>query len=487
MTFNKKIIQITQSDNHLVYVQTNEEERLENFLINANYKIFKNQLYCWDFIDGYKSTPESFSSCKQNPLEALNTIEKYSTKEDRIFFLKDFYIFLEDAAINRKVKNIYRWLKKNKKYIFISGINTNIPNNLQNYIYCTKLPLPNEEEIQKEIEYFFNCKDINISKYINTICKAYKGFSIKQIRTSLFQLIEHNYSLSELIKKIFKEKSKNFNNINGLKFYTNHNNYISLGGLNNLKKWLTVRKVALSHQANAYGIKTPKGILLVGIQGTGKSLSAYSVSKEWNLPLLKLDVGKIFASTLGESENRIEKVIEISHAMAPCILWIDEIEKIFTKDNNHNDSGTTRRVTSILLNWLSDKKDEVFIIGTANKINNLPIEMLRKGRFDEIFFVDLPNFKDRMNIFKLQIKRIRPITWNQYNLYYFSKISNGFSGAEIEQTIIDAMYIGFHDNREFTSQDVIIAIRSIIPISKTHNKEIKKMRAWGYSGKTQIA
>lgn len=487
MTFNTKIAQITQSSNHLIYVQTNEEERLENFLININHKIFKNQLCSWDFIDGYSNSPAFLSCCKQNPLEALNNIEKYDTIDKRIFFLKDFYIFLEDAAISRKLKNIYRWLKKNNTYIFISGIEKSIPDNLKNYIYYIKLPLPNEEEIEREIRHFFQNTEIHIDEYINIICKAYKGFSIKQIRTSLFQLLDSNSSVPELIKKIFQEKSNSFNNINGLKFYTNNNSDVSLGGLHNLKKWLQVRRIALSYEASAYGIKTPKGILLVGIQGTGKSVSAYSVSKEWNLPLLKLDVGKIFASTLGESENRIEKVIDISHAMAPCILWIDEIEKIFTKNDNSNDSGTTRRVTSILLNWLSDKKDEIFIIATANKIDSLPIEMLRKGRFDEIFFVDLPSFRDRMNIFKLHIKRIRPITWNQYNIYYFSKISNGFSGAEIEQAIVNAMYIGFHKNREFTSHDIIIAIKDTIPISKTYSKEIKKMRAWGYSGKTQIA
>ncbi len=487
MTFEKKIIHITQSGNYLVYIQTNEEERLENFLTNINYQIFKNQLYSWDFIDGYRNTPDSFSSCKQNPLEALNFIETYHTIDTRIFFLKDFSIFLEDAAINRKLKNIYRWLKKNKKYIFISGTNTNIPENLKNYVYYTRLPLPNEQEIRKEVENFFDCTDININQHLNLVCKAYKGFSIKQVRTSLFQKLEHNLSVSELIQQIFKDKSNHFDDIHGLKFYTNRNKDVSLGGLNNLKKWLQLRKIAPSYHASAYGIKTPKGILLVGIQGTGKSLSAYSVSQEWNLPLLKLDTGKLFASTLGESENRIEKVIEISHAMSPCILWIDEIEKIFTKNDSNNDSGTTRRVNSILLSWLSDKTDEIFIIATANKIDNLPIEMLRKGRFDEIFFVDLPNFRDRINIFKLHIKRIRPITWNQYNIYYFSKISNGFSGAEIEQTIINAMYIGFHRNREFTSEDIITSIKNTIPISKTYSREIKKMRAWGYSGKTQVA
>ena len=162
-------------------------------------------------------------------------------------------------------------------------------------------------------------------------------------------------------------------------------------------------------------------------------------------------------------------------------------EKIFTKNINTNDSGTTQRVTSILLSWLSEKKDEIFIIATAYKINNLPTEMLRKGRFDEIFFVDLPNFKNRMNIFQVHLKRIRPLTWNKYNIYYFCKISNGFSGAEIEQAIINAMYLGFSNNREFTTKDIIESIKNIIPMSITHQQEIKIMRDWGYSGKTKIA
>nr|YP_009399210.1 hypothetical protein [Kapraunia schneideri]ARW68816.1 hypothetical protein [Kapraunia schneideri] len=485
MKFEEKIKKIIASNNSLIYIQTNEEERLENILININNRLFRESIQTWDFVDGYKNQPESVSVCKQNPLEALNKIEICTSINTKIFFLKDFHIFFNDATINRKLKNLYRFLKKNNQCIFMSGTDLEIPNNLTDYITQIKLPLPNEQEIENEIEKFFKHTNININNNKTIINKAYKGFTIKQIRLSLFQLLGYNFNISQILNQIFKEKSHNLNKNNGLKLYNNKNT--NIGGLNNLKKWLKSRKITLSKQANAYGIKTPKGILLVGIQGTGKSLSAHSISAEWNLPLLKLDIGKVFASTLGESETRIEKIIQISQAMSPCILWIDEIDKIFTKNNNINDSGTTQRVTSILLSWLSEKESEIFIIATANTINNLPSEMLRKGRFDEIFFVDLPNFKNRMNIFKVHLKRIRPLTWNRYNIYYFSKISSGFSGSEIEQAIVNAMYLGFNHNREFTSIDIINSIRDIIPMSRTNHKEIKKMRNWGYSGKVQIA
>nr|YP_009394239.1 hypothetical protein [Leptosiphonia brodiei]ARW62801.1 hypothetical protein [Leptosiphonia brodiei] len=486
MKFEQKIKKVTKSNNHIIYVSTIEEEILENILIKINNKIFHNQIVIWDFIEGYQNQPTGFSSCKQNPLEALNMIQKYNTINENIFFLKDFNFFLNDLTINRKIKNLYKWLKQNNNYLFMSGIEMKIPTNLNNYIKCIKLPLPDEEEIKSEIQNFFNKTSINIEKHNNIICKTYKGFSRRQIRKSLFELLEKDLTISEIIQNIFKDKSENFSSVNGLKLCTQNTKIVKLAGFNNLKRWLKLRNIMFSKKAEAYGVRSPKGILLVGIQGTGKSLSAKSISQEWNLPLLKLDVGKIFASTLGESENRIDKVIEISQAMSPCVLWIDEIEKIFTKNSNNNDSGTTQRVTSIILNWLSDKTDETFILATANQINNLPIEMLRKGRFDEIFFVDLPNFKDRMNIFRAHLSVIRPITWNQYNIYYFCKISNGFSGAEIEQAIVNAMYLGFSQERELTSSDIVNAIDSIIPTARTHNNEIKKMRQWGYSGKTQI-
>lgn len=486
MRLQKKIRKAIKSDSYFIYISTNEEERLEKTLTKINEELFKTYIYVWDFVEGYKKQPKYLNACKQNPLEALIAIEKYENIKANLFLLKDFHLFFNDITINRKIKNLCQQLRNQEKYIIMSGKENKIPKDLKEYIYYIKLPLPNENEIKLEIKNFLQTTNITISYDEHIIQKAYKGFSINKIRISLLNLMENNLTMQDILNNIFKEKKKIIDQIEGLKLQYVNDNDIKLGGLRNLRQWLQTRRLAFSKQAEIYGVKIPKGILLVGIQGTGKSLSAKTIALEWKLPLIQLEVGNIFGSNLGESEERIQGIIETCEIISPCILWIDEIDKIFTQKSN-SDSGTTQRVTNIFLTWLSEKKREVFIIATANTITGLPIEMLRKGRFDEIFFVDLPNFKDRMRIFQIHLKKIRPITWNRYNIYYLSKISNGFSGAEIEQSISEAMYNGFYNNREFTTRDVGTAILGMTTISNTNIRNVSRLRLWGNSGKIRIA
>nr|YP_010851523.1 hypothetical protein Ycf46 [Echinothamnion hystrix]WGH14505.1 hypothetical protein Ycf46 [Echinothamnion hystrix] len=487
MNFEKEIKTTLISNNFLIYISTEEEERLEYLLRDTINILFKDKIYSWNFIDGYTDNPNYISQCIQNPLEALNSITKYDNKKIKVFFLKDFSVFLKDISISRKLKNLYHYLKKSNQYIILSGIETTLPKELKEYITYLRMPLPNKKEILIELNRFFNPTELNKSKYKESICIAYSGCSINKIRKSLSKLILQNTSIKQVIQKILNEKEEIIQQTDGLKFYSLNKNKLEVGGLENLKNWLTIRNLAFTQKAYSYGIKIPKGILLVGIQGTGKSLSAKTISNQWKLPLFRLDVSKIFTGILGESENKIEKIIDICEKNAPCVLWIDEIDKIFNEYNTNNDSGTKQRVTNIFLTWLSEKQTEVFIVATANTINQLPIEILRKGRFDEIFFVDLPDFKERLQIFKIHLKICRPITWNKYNIYYLSKISKGFSGAEIEQAIIEGMYTGFYKNREFTTIDIKRAIKNIIPLSQVERNKILNLRKWGYSGKIKIA
>nr|YP_010619570.1 hypothetical protein PN023_pgp194 [Tayloriella tenebrosa]WAX03583.1 hypothetical protein [Tayloriella tenebrosa] len=487
MNFEQEIKTTLISNNFLIYISTEEEERLEYILKHTTNQVFKERIYSWNFIDGYTDNPNYISQCIQNPLEALNTITKYNNKKAKVFFLKDFHVFLKDISISRKLKNLYQYLKKSNQYVILSGTDINPPIELKEYLTYLQMPLPNKKEILLELNRFLYTINIDQCKYKTTICTAYTGFSINKIRKSLSKLILSDISQHEIIEKILQEKEEILQKTEGLKFYSSHNNLLEVGGLQNLKYWLHIRSLAFTQKAYSYGIKKPKGILLVGIQGTGKSLSAKTISHRWNMPLFRLDVSKIFVGILGESENRIEKIINICEKSSPCILWIDEIDKIFSEYSNTNDSGTKQRVTNIFLTWLSEKQQDVFIVATANTINQLPIEILRKGRFDEIFFVDLPNFKERLKIFQIHLKIYRPMTWNKYNIYYLSKITKGFSGAEIEQSIIDAMYIGFHKNREFTTRDVKNTIYKIIPLSIIERTKILNLRKWGYSGKINIA
>lgn len=486
MYLKKEITKAIESDSYFIYIFTEEEERLEKSLIEINQELFETSIYTWDFIEGYNKQPNNFSICKQNPLEALVAIEKNENMKTNLFLLKDFNYFLNDITINRKIKNLRQNLKNKKKYVIISSTENNIPNNLKEYIYYINFPLPSTNEIKLEIKHFLRTTNIQIKDDENLIYKAYKGFSINKIRSSLLNSLKQDLTIQDILNTIFKEKKTIIDKTDGLTLHYVNRNNTTIGGLKNLKKWLKIRNLAFSKQAEIYGIKVPKGILLVGIQGTGKSLSAKTIATEWRIPLLQLEVGNVFGSTLGESEKRIQTIINTCETISPCVLWVDEIDKIFTQYNS-SDSGTTQRVTNIFLTWLSEKQKEVFIVATANTINKLPIEMLRRGRFDEIFFVDLPNFKDRMRIFQIYLKKIRPISWNKYNIYYLSKISKGFSGAEIEQAIYEAMYNGFYKNREFTTKDIVCSISNTTTISDINKRNISKLRLWGYSGKIKVA
>nr|YP_009392584.1 hypothetical protein [Bostrychia tenella]ARW61146.1 hypothetical protein [Bostrychia tenella] len=487
MNFEQEISTLLSSSNFLIYILTEEEERLEYILNNISNKLFKQNICSWNFIDGYTNNPNYLQHGKRNPLEALEIIQNYQKTNTKIFFLKDFYLFINDLSVNRKLKNLNKWLKKHDKYIIMSGTESQMPQTIQEYITYTQLPLPNKQEIRVEIERFFQILNIEQKLLIDNLSKSYQGLSINQIRKSISKILMKKPLESEILEQILKEKEKLIKQTEILEFFYTTQKLQDIGGLKNLKKWLKIRHSTFTKQAESYGIKMPKGVLLVGIQGTGKSISAKAISIEWNLPLLKLNISKIFTGILGGSESKIQKMIEICEKIAPCVLWIDEIDKIFTQHQNSNDSGTTNRVANIFLTWLSEKKKFIFIVATANNINKLPIEMLRKGRFDEIFFVDLPTLRERLNIFKIHLKRIRPLTWHKYNIYYLSKISQKFSGAEIEQSITEAMYYAFHENREFSTKDIAQSINDIIPLAVTNEATITQLREWGYSGKVKLA
>lgn len=487
MNFEQQIMLSISSRSSLIYIVTEEEDRLEYTINYISKKNFRTQVYTWDFIDGYKNNPNYKDKASKNPLKALDLIQNNPSQTKAIFLLKDFHFFMNDISIIRKIKNISRWIKKTDIYIIITGTELQIPKSLNEYINLIQFPLPNQEEIKLELKRLLNILKLNNNISLEDLSVAYKGFSINRIRKSIAKIIINKNINSKIFKIILEEKKQLIEQTDILDFYKNNQNLEDIGGLDNLKKWLQIRSFTFSKKAKYYGIPNPKGILLTGIQGTGKSLCAKTISQQWNLPLLKLDISKIFASILGESEKKIQQMINICEQISPCVLWIDEIDKIFTKNNNNHDSGTTNRVNNIFLTWLSEKDSNIFIVATANNINNLPIEMIRKGRFDEIFFLDLPTFKERLNIFKIHLKKIRPLTWQKYNMHYLSKITKKFSGAEIKQAIIEAMNNAFYEHREFNTNDLIIAIEIIVPLAFTDEITILKLQTLSKSGKIRNA
>ena len=312
---------------------------------------------------------------------------------------------------------------------------------------------------------------------------ACQGLSLERIRRVLSKIIAKYGEISNSSPTlILQEKKQIIQQTQLLEFCLTDKSISDLGGLDNFKDWLKLRARAFSQEAVEYGLPYPKGLLLVGVQGTGKSIAAKTIAYEWNLPLLRLDFGRLFASLIGQSEQRVRKMIEIAEALSPCILWVDEIDKAFAGAQSSGDSGTTSRVLATFITWLSEKTTPVFVVATANNIEWIPPEILRKGRFDEMFFLGLPTIEEREAIFKVHINRFRPDSTSSYQLSLFSQLSKEFSGAEIEQVVIEAMRLGFNENREFTNEDVVMSIQNLVPLAKTKSKEIDLIKLWAESG-----
>lgn len=487
MCFEEELILLLLSRHLLIYIVTLEEERFEYCLKVIINNYYPSSIYCWNFVDGYQNNPNYLGQAKRNPLAALELIESLDSLTSRVFLLKDFHLFLNDISIIRKIKNLFIKLKNKNSHIVIVASETQVPSLLKEIISVLEFPLPNSAEIVVELRRLFKIMHLDSTIDIENLAIACKGMTMEMIRRSISKLISSKKSTKQIFSVITEEKKQLIKETDILEFYPVTNTLDDIGGLNNLKAWLNKRSHAFSKQAQTYGIPAPRGILLIGIQGTGKSLSAKAISQQWQIPLLRLDVGKIFGGIVGESESKMRQMIKVAEELEPCVLWIDEIDKSFSRINSNGDSGTTNRVLSSFLTWLSEKNKRVFVVATANNILNLPPEILRKGRFDEIFFLDLPNKIERTKIFQIHLMKIRPLTWVRYDIDLLSDATENFSGAEIKQSIVEAMHNAFYEKRDFNTNDVIIAIREFIPLAFTDYSAISQLQGWAKLGKVRLA
>ena len=489
MKFNEELTLFLKARYPIIYINTIEEDRIE-YVIRKNIKTNLNRsIYSWDFVDGYTNNPNNEGFAKRNPLQALELIERLNSETPALFILKDFNRFLTDLSISRKLRNISRILKLQPKTIIIIGSELNIPIELQDLITVLQFQLPLESEINQELERLINSLNIKLEPQLfESLSRACQGLSLERIRRVLSKIIATYKTIdNNSIAVLLSEKKQIISQTEILEYWSVTKKIIDLGGLDNLKDWLKKRKTAFGVQALNYGLPTPRGLLLVGIQGTGKSLTAKAIGNDWQLPLLKLDVGKLFGGIVGESESRLRQMINVSETISPCILWIDEIDKAFSNVESKGDSGTSNRVLATFISWLSEKTKPVFVIATANNIDLLPLEIIRKGRFDEIFFLDLPIQKEREEIFKIHLKEFRPNTFQVFDYSKLAELSESFSGAEIRQSIIDGMYHAFYEKREVTTDDICMAIEEIIPLASLENDQMLKLQDWASSGRIRLA
>lgn len=490
MKFLKDFIILLKARYPIIYISTSEEERIEYLLKYSSKKYISRVCYVWNFVEGYQGNPNNKGLATKNPLEALEFIEKLTPETKALFILKDFDNFLKDFSIIRKLKNLGRSLKTQSKNIIIISTEVNIPDSLRELITVVNFPLPTLQEICEELKRLTESLDQKISNDdLLRLGAACQGLSLERIRRVLSKIIAQYGEIDGVnsFSFILTEKKQIIDQSQLLEFCIANKKMLDLGGLENLKNWIKIRSDAFSQQAIEYGLPYPKGVLLVGVQGTGKSMAAQIIACEWNLPLLRLDFGRLFGSLVGQSESRIRRVIELVETLAPCILWIDEIDKIFANSQSGGDNGTTNRVLATFITWLSEKSSPVFVVATANNIDWIPPEVIRKGRFDETFFLSLPNIKERESIFNVHLKKVRPSNLDNYQFELLSTVTKNFSGAEIEQVVIEAMRVGFNEKREFNMEDLLNVIQKSVPLAKTKNKELQKLKEWADSGNISLA
>ena len=489
MTFNNELNLFLKARYPIIYINTIEEDRVE-YVIRKNVKTnLKRSIYSWDFVDGYTNNPNNQGFGNRNPLQALELIERLNPETPAIFLLKDFNRFLNDLAISRKLRNLSRLLKLQPKTIIIIGSELNIPLELQDLVTILQFQLPTEEEIILELQRLIKSLKIKVdNKLFESLTRSCQGMSLERIRRVLSKIIATYKTINESsISILLSEKKQIISQTEILEYSSVNEKFDNLGGLKNLKEWLQKRQAAFGSKAVTYGLPTPRGLLLIGIQGTGKSLTAKAIANDWKLPLLKLDVGKLFGGIVGESESRLRQMISVTETISPCILWIDEIDKAFNNSQNRGDGGTSNRVLGTFVTWLSEKTKPVFVIATANSIDYLPLEIIRKGRFDEIFFLDLPQRSEREEIFKIHLQQFRPGSWKNFNYKELAQITDSFSGAEIRQAIIEAMYQAFSEKREFTTNDIKESIKDSIPLANIENDQMLKLKEWATSGRIRLA
>jgi ATP-dependent 26S proteasome regulatory subunit len=489
MKFTDELTLLLKARYPIIYINTIEEDRVE-YIIRKYIKTSLNRsIYSWDFIDGYTNNPNNEGFAKRNPVQALELVERLTAQTPALFLLKDFNRFLTDVSISRKLKNISRILKLQPKTIIIIGSELTIPKELYDLITILQFQLPIESEINYELTRLIESLNIDIDQQVlESLTRACQGLSLERIRRVLSKIIATYKTIDEnSIQLLLNEKKQIIGQTEILEYWSVNETISKIGGVDNLKNWLKKRKTSFGIQASNYGLPTPRGLLLVGIQGTGKSLTAKAIATEWQLPLLKLDVGKLFGGIVGESESRLRQMIEVAETISPCILWIDEIDKAFSNTSSTGDSGTSNRVLATFISWLSEKTKPVFVVATANNVDLLPLEIIRKGRFDEIFFLDLPQKQEREQIFKIHIQEFRPNSWKSFDYSKLAQLSEAFSGAEIRQSIIEAMYHAFYEKREFTTEDICLALTELIPLSQLETNQTLKLKNWAVSGQIRLA
>ncbi len=471
----------------LIVLVSTEEERALQIVKNVCAQM-RRPCLAWDIAEGFQSLTggDGAPPSARDPLTALEQVDKAGG--NTLFVLKDFHECWDNHQIKRKIRNLSQRLKFTTKSILVTMPSSRIPDELKDEAVVVEFPPPNTSELEAVLNPLTQTPGvkINLTKLgREKLVQAALGLTASQAQRVFAKAIVRDGVLDDRdIDLVTQEKKQIIRESEALEFYAVTETPDDVGGLGVLKEWLRLRERAFTREAREYGLPAPKGIALIGIPGTGKSLTAKMVGGLWRLPLLRLDVGALFGSLVGEAEERTRRALRLAATVAPCVVWIDEMEKALA--HGGGDSGTSTRVFGTILTWMQEKTAPCFVIGTANDIASLPPELLRKGRFDEIFFLDLPTVKERMEIIAVHLRKRQRVP-QDFDIALLGRESEGYVGAEIEQAIIDGMYVGFNEEREFTTGDISAALRRQVPLSVSQRETVGALRAWLREGRAQSA
>ena len=419
-------------------------------------------------------------------VSASEVLDFFDEQEDScVLLLEDFHPDLTEdkPTIIRRLRNIAEEDSFNGRTIVMSQPTRFLPSELEKLVHVIELPYPESEDLEFILSQVREEYKVPEEVYASRLVEAALGLTIMEAKKAFaLAYIESGRLTDAEVPLVIREKENVIRKSGFLEYYHPKERVEDVGGLDNLKSWLRKRGRGFDKGAKDFGLTNPNGILLLGIPGTGKSLTAKAIGNLWHFPLLRLDMGKIFGGIVGESESNIRQALKIAEAISPSILWIDEIEKGMAgiSSSGSTDGGTTARVLGTFLTWMQEKTKPVFVVATANNISQLPPELLRKGRVDEIFFVDLPTEKERESIIEIHLrkKKRNPQKFNIKNLAIASK---GYSGAELEEAIKEALFQAYDDEKEVTDEHILDAIKKTYPLSKTMGETITELRKWAKS------
>jgi SpoVK/Ycf46/Vps4 family AAA+-type ATPase len=466
----------------LVYLLTWEENRAIQLLEHFSNKAFANPvpLQIWSCTSGFSSDGTGIDT--RDPLKALEAI--LASTDKGFFLLKDFSHFMNEPLIQRALRNAYYALHGKERFIFIVAPELMIPEPLRKEILLVELGLPDETELLKHVTRVQQHYPQTVlpPDALEQISFALKGFTLNEVSHTMHKIFRSKKTdPQEILNEVFKEKESVVKKSGFLEFVPPTYDLTQIGGLDNLKDWLTKREKLFSKKALDDGMPVPKGILLMGMSGCGKSLCAKTISAQWKVPLFRLDMNLVFSGMYGSPETAFHKALGTVEALAPAVLWIDEIENSLGMDEGQ--SGTNSHIFSTFLTWLQEKPPLIFVAATANRIQALPAEVIRKGRFDQIFFVDLPNDEERKQIFEIHLRR-NNADLTKFDLVFLSAATKGWSGSEIEQAVAGARVDAYHEGRQFGVEDITRNTSRTVPLSKTMEEQMKKIRSWAFGRAT---